>query len=537
MNSLNTRRLGKIIKITLVKGNDGLGFKLASRDNPTDIANPIYVKTIFPKGAAIEDGRLQRCDRLLTVNSIDVTQMSLQDTVDLLRKTHIGDTVELCISRQRDGSLSQDLINDEIKPQIMTFDIPLNNTSSVDLGIILEGKISIVDGQSIDLGIFVKSILTGGAAFRDNRLRPNDQILVINEESLINISNLEAADILHETVRREIHLGHIKITILRLSMITDDQHMNSTRYVKEIDLLPPSPSSLMPINNDENELDFTTFVPLPLVRKPPIQQSSRHSSRLKSTLATVHSTINQSPSRIKQIFIQSRNEHQASDDVDNGDIIPFVRETPFRQSISEKRRVTHQSNKLIIQWKQRSLHDGRTLTERKQPIRTLPDSSSSKNNNNNNRSLPDLIHLSSFESIYTIPEGHDSPNVVLLNNEERKRQAKLRRRACNDSFRQAVDESYCHNQNVNESETMYNDKLNKSEKYRFRFSNLFSSKSKRKEHQEETTNKSIVIQHQTSSYHNRQVFFLPPSPFTSRQDSTSSLSLSANKPSKTQNIN
>ncbi|CAF3255434.1 unnamed protein product, partial [Rotaria sp. Silwood2] len=64
-----------------------------------------------------------------------------------------------------------------------------------------KGKTSIVDGQSIDLGIFVKSILTGGAASRDNRLRPNDQILVINDSSLINISNLEAATILHEAVR------------------------------------------------------------------------------------------------------------------------------------------------------------------------------------------------------------------------------------------------------------------------------------------------------------------------------------------------
>lgn len=54
----------------------------------------------------------------------------------------------------------------EIKPQIMTFDIPLNDTSSAGLGITLKGKTSIVDGQSIDLGIFVKSILTGGAASR-----------------------------------------------------------------------------------------------------------------------------------------------------------------------------------------------------------------------------------------------------------------------------------------------------------------------------------------------------------------------------------
>lgn len=61
-------------------------------------------------------------------------------------------------------------INNENKGQMMTFDIPLNDTSSAGLGITLKGKTSIVDGQSIDMGIFVKSILTGGAASRVNLL-------------------------------------------------------------------------------------------------------------------------------------------------------------------------------------------------------------------------------------------------------------------------------------------------------------------------------------------------------------------------------
>lgn len=52
----------------------------------------------------------------------------------------------------------------------MTFDIPLRDTSSAGLGITLKGKTSIIDGQSIDLGIFIKSILTGGAAYRVNLL-------------------------------------------------------------------------------------------------------------------------------------------------------------------------------------------------------------------------------------------------------------------------------------------------------------------------------------------------------------------------------
>ena len=49
---------------------------------------------------------------------------------------------------------------------MMTFDIPLRDTSSAGLGITLKGKTSIIDGQSIDLGIYVKSVLTGGAAYR-----------------------------------------------------------------------------------------------------------------------------------------------------------------------------------------------------------------------------------------------------------------------------------------------------------------------------------------------------------------------------------
>ena len=43
---------------------------------------------------------------------------------------------------------------------------------------------------------------------------------------------------------------------------------------------------------------------------------------------------------------------------------PFDRETVFRQSISEKRRLTTQPNKQVIQWKQRSFHESRTHPSR-----------------------------------------------------------------------------------------------------------------------------------------------------------------------------
>jgi hypothetical protein len=87
----------------------------------------------------------------------------------------------------------------------------------------------------------------------------------------MNLSNLDAAAILHESVRREIHPGYIKVTISRLP-INAEEH---PRHVKETDLSPPLPT-LSPINNDENELDLTTFVPPPVTRKPPSQQSSKY---------------------------------------------------------------------------------------------------------------------------------------------------------------------------------------------------------------------------------------------------------------------
>jgi partitioning defective protein 3 len=60
---------------------------------------------------------------------------------------------------------------------LMTFDIPLRDTSSAGLGITLKGKTSIVDGKSIDLGIFVKSILTGGAAYRVNFIKEKTKFI------------------------------------------------------------------------------------------------------------------------------------------------------------------------------------------------------------------------------------------------------------------------------------------------------------------------------------------------------------------------
>lgn len=50
--------------------------------------------------------------------------------------------------------------------------------------------------SSVDLGIFVKSVLNGGAASRDGRLRTNDQLLNVNGISLLAQSNSDAMETL-----------------------------------------------------------------------------------------------------------------------------------------------------------------------------------------------------------------------------------------------------------------------------------------------------------------------------------------------------
>lgn len=48
--TVSTRKIGKKLDLELVKGQDGLGFSVTTRDNPAGGLCPIYIKNILPKG-------------------------------------------------------------------------------------------------------------------------------------------------------------------------------------------------------------------------------------------------------------------------------------------------------------------------------------------------------------------------------------------------------------------------------------------------------------------------------------------------------
>nr|KAF6501804.1 par-3 family cell polarity regulator [Molossus molossus] len=205
----NTKKIGKRLNIQLKKGSEGLGFSITSRDVTIGGSAPIYVKNILPRGAAIQDGRLKAGDRLIEVNGVDLAGRSQEEVVSLLRSTKMEGTVSLLVFRQEDAFHPRELKAEEedvvLTPdgtrEFLTFEVPLNDSGSAGLGVSVKGNRS--KENHADLGIFVKSIINGGAASKDGRLRVNDQLIAVNGESLLGKTNQDAMETLRRSMSTE----------------------------------------------------------------------------------------------------------------------------------------------------------------------------------------------------------------------------------------------------------------------------------------------------------------------------------------------
>uniref|UniRef100_A0A9J8B409 Multiple PDZ domain protein n=1 Tax=Cyprinus carpio carpio TaxID=630221 RepID=A0A9J8B409_CYPCA len=73
--------------ISLERGPDGLGFSIVGGFGSPHGDLPIYVKTVFSKGAAAEDGRLKRGDQIIAVNGQSLEGVTHEEAVCILKKT------------------------------------------------------------------------------------------------------------------------------------------------------------------------------------------------------------------------------------------------------------------------------------------------------------------------------------------------------------------------------------------------------------------------------------------------------------------
>ncbi|XP_043990432.1 par-3 family cell polarity regulator alpha, b isoform X6 [Gambusia affinis] len=476
-----TKKVGRRFNIQLKKGPEGLGFSITSRDVPIGGSAPIYVKNILPRGAAIQDGRLKAGDRLLEVNGVDLNGRTQEEVVSLLRNTPMGGAVGLLVLRQEDTfpprevsaepqkQSHRDLKTEEdelvLTPdgtrEFLTFEIPLSDSGSAGLGVSVKGNRS--KENHADLGIFVKSIINGGAACKDGRLRVNDQLIAVNGESLLGKTNQDAMETLRKSMSTEGNKrGMIQLIVARrvakrnedssgnplgsqqtvnTSLDDHERRISHSLYggLEGLDdnLMPRQ--GMIPRTIGNYQLSPTVNMPQDdtvIIEddRPPLLPSNMSDQSSSSSHDDVGFVADVTPPWAKEL--PAHNESSLSPDENNPDV-SFQREGFGRQSMSEKR--TKQFGdaaqlEIIKTRKSKSMDlvaDEINLTPR-------PDTDAGSSTKDVGPSLG-LKKSSSLESLQT------AVAEVTLNGDlpfHRPRPRIIRGRGCNESFRAAIDKSY-----------------------------------------------------------------------------------------------
>ncbi|XP_035163063.3 partitioning defective 3 homolog isoform X47 [Callithrix jacchus] len=451
----NTKKIGKRLNIQLKKGTEGLGFSITSRDVTIGGSAPIYVKNILPRGAAIQDGRLKAGDRLIEVNGVDLAGKSQEEVVSLLRSTKMEGTVSLLVFRQEDAFHPRELKTEDedivLTPdgtrEFLTFEVPLNDSGSAGLGVSVKGNRS--KENHADLGIFVKSIINGGAASKDGRLRVNDQLIAVNGESLLGKTNQDAMETLRRSMSTEGNKrGMIQLIVARRiskcnelkspgsppgpelpieTALDDRERRISHSLYSGIDGLDESPSRNAALSRIMGKYQLSPTVNMPQddtviieddrlpVLPPHLSDQSSSSSHDDVGFVTTDA------STWAKAAISDSADCSLSPDVDP--VLAFQREGFGRQSMSEKRTKQFSDASQLDFVKTRK---SKSMDLGSSPSRDVGPSLGLKKS-------------SSLESLQT------AVAEVTLNGDipfHRPRPRIIRGRGCNESFRAAIDKSY-----------------------------------------------------------------------------------------------
>ncbi|XP_037691527.1 partitioning defective 3 homolog isoform X5 [Choloepus didactylus] len=469
----NTKKIGKRINIQLKKGTEGLGFSITSRDVTIGGSAPIYVKNILPRGAAIQDGRLKAGDRLIEVNGVDLAGKSQEEVVSLLRSTKMEGTVSLLVVRQEDAFHPRELkAEDEdivLTPdgtrEFLTFEVPLNDSGSAGLGVSVKGNRS--KENHADLGIFVKSIINGGAASKDGRLRVNDQLIAVNGESLLGKTNQDAMETLRRSMSTEGNKrGMIQLIVARriskcnelklpgsplgpelpIDTVLDDRErrISHSLYsgIEGLDDSPTRTAALSRIMGESGKYQLSPTVNMPqddtvMIEDDRLPVLPPHLSDQSSSSS--HDDVGFGATDAgswAKVTISDSADCSLSPDVDPG--LAFQREGFGRQSMSEKRtkQFSDASQLDFVKTRKSKSMDLGIADETK--LNTVDDQKEGSPSRDVGPSLG-LKKSSSLESLQT------AVAEVTLNGDipfHRPRPRIIRGRGCNESFRAAIDKSY-----------------------------------------------------------------------------------------------
>ncbi|GIY75384.1 multiple PDZ domain protein [Caerostris extrusa] len=177
------------------KPGRGLGLSIVGRKNGPGV----FISEVVKGGIAEADGRLIQGDQILEVNGQDLKTASQEHAAAVL-KTTMG-RIHMKIGRLKAGS-RRSTSSLTTTPKIQeNIDSPgVIKTIALDRGATGLG-FSVVGGRGGrhgDLPVYVKAVFGEGAAARDGRLKPGDQILSVDDRSLEGLTHAEAVEVLKE---------------------------------------------------------------------------------------------------------------------------------------------------------------------------------------------------------------------------------------------------------------------------------------------------------------------------------------------------